>query len=199
MPENDVSEDTYVSEIEKMLTVEGTTTHGTKVISKKLNCYSVFSLSNKKILLRERKRHTARHVTSPWAGGGTYLGGGYPPWPGGWYLPTSAGGGYPPWPGRYEPLGGTYLGWEVPTCLGRGVPTYLGQGATHLGQRGTYLGWGYPPWLGCTPGYPPPQCGRTHTCENITFPHSVANAGGNKQGSLMTESCENDSLYDIIT
>ena len=35
MPENDVSEETYVSEIEKMITVQGTTTHGTKVISKK--------------------------------------------------------------------------------------------------------------------------------------------------------------------
>ena len=48
MPENDVSEETYVSEIEKMITVEGTTTHGTKVISKKLNSIvcMVFLLSN---------------------------------------------------------------------------------------------------------------------------------------------------------
>ena len=48
MPENDVSEETYVSEIEKMLTVEGTTTHGTKVISKKhilIVCRFFFSVS----------------------------------------------------------------------------------------------------------------------------------------------------------
>ena len=28
-------------------------------------------------------------------------------------------------------------------------------------------------------GTPPsPRCGQTHTCENITFPHSVGSAGG---------------------
>ena len=26
--------------------------------------------SHKKVLLRERKRHTARHISSPWPGGG---------------------------------------------------------------------------------------------------------------------------------
>ena len=53
---------------------------------------------NKKVLLRERKRHTARHVASthyavPVGGGG---GGTYPRWG----VPT---------------LGGTYLGRGVPT------------------------------------------------------------------------------------
>ena len=65
--------------------------------------------NNKKVLLRERKRHTARRVASPGSGYLPWLGaGGYPPWPGGTYPPWLAGvylgGGYPPW------LGGTYLG-----------------------------------------------------------------------------------------
>ena len=56
-------------------------------------------INNKKVLLRERKRHTAHHVASPW--GDTYLGWGVPTLVGG---PTLAGG-YLPWPG------GTYLSW----------------------------------------------------------------------------------------
>ena len=67
---------------------------------------------NKKVLLHERKRHTARHVASPWGEGGSYLG-----WVGGGILtlaggvPTLVGGGYLPWLGRYLPWpGGTYLG-----------------------------------------------------------------------------------------
>ena len=39
---------------------------------------------NKKVLLRERMRHTDRRVASPWVG----RGGGYLPWPGGWGVPT---------------------------------------------------------------------------------------------------------------
>ena len=103
---------------------------------------------HKAVLLREHKRHTARHVASPGGGGGggghTYLGWGrvlnlargYLPWLGGTYLgqgegePTLAGGG-----GTYLGLvgeGGTYLGW------GGGGGTDLGW----VGGRGTYLGWG---------------------------------------------------------
>ena len=63
-------------------------------------CYSflwtVKNSENKKVLLRECKRHTARHVASTryavlmgW-GGGTYSGGGYLPW---W--------GYLLWWGKY--------------------------------------------------------------------------------------------------
>ena len=70
---------------------------------------------------------------SPW--GGTYIGWGYLPWPGG--LPTLVGdtylgwGGYLPWPG------GTLPWLEVPTLAGGG-------------GGNTYLGWGYLPWPGGT-------------------------------------------------
>ena len=57
---------------------------------------------NKTVLLRERKRHTARRVASTRSvipvggaypgGGGTYPGGGYLPW---WGVPTLVGGTYP--------------------------------------------------------------------------------------------------------
>ena len=75
-------------------------------------------IMNKKVLLREPKRHTARRVASPWEVGtylgqggptlagrrGNYLGRGYLPWSRGGYLPWWLGGtylgwgGYPPWP-----------------------------------------------------------------------------------------------------
>ena len=52
---------------------------------------------NKKVLLRERKRRTARRVASPlWGGGIPTLATGYLPWPGRGYLPWP---GYPPPPG----------------------------------------------------------------------------------------------------
>ena len=86
--------------------------------------------------------------------------------------------------------GGTYLGHRVPT-LARGYLPWL---------RDTHFGWGYPPWLGwVTPvpnlarGVPhprtgvPPRCGWTHTCENITFPHSVGNAGGKNSNATNSE------------
>ena len=126
---------------------------------------------NKKVLLRERKRHTARRVATPWGGtylgcrGGTYLGRGYLPWLRGG-VPTLAGGGVPTLAGG----GGTYLGQGegVPTLPGGGVPTlarwrgylpWLGEGylpwpgggvPTLAGGRSTYLDWGrgYLPWLG---------------------------------------------------
>ena len=68
---------------------------------------------NKKVLLRERKRHTARHAASHRGGGtylgqgDTYLGWGYLPWL--WGTPPWLGG-YPPWPKG-----------EVPTLAGGGV------------------------------------------------------------------------------
>ena len=42
--------------------------------------------TNKKVLLRERKRHTTRRVASARGGGGTYLGWGYLTWTEGTYL-----------------------------------------------------------------------------------------------------------------
>ena len=72
-----------------------------KVSASRRGCkeYGLHIYNNKKVLLRERKRHTARRVASPL--------GGTPPYPGDTYL----GQGYPPW------LGGTYLGQGVPTLV----------------------------------------------------------------------------------
>ena len=108
---------------------------------------------NKKVLLRECKKHTARHTTSvccadlSWQGGG----GGYLPWPGG-YLPWP-GGIYPSWRGTYPGWG--YLPWPG------GVP-----------HHGVYPS---PP---SGPG-PPPRCEQADTCENITF-RCTRYAGGKK-------------------
>ena len=100
-----------------------------------------------KVLLRERKRHTARRVAStrhavPVGGGGGVptLVGGYLPW---WWW-----GGYLPWWWGVPTLvGGTYHGGGVPTMV-VGVPTQVG---------GTYLG-RYPPCqdLSRYPRPPPP-------------------------------------------
>ena len=117
-------------------------------------------LCNKKVLLRERKRHTAHHVASaryaalsPDEGGGTLDGGGVYPIPGlDW-----GGEGYPvqSWMGVSYPrsgLGGggypiqSWMGWyPIPGLVG-GVPH-------------TVLDWGYPPpwtWDGV---HPPPSAG----------------------------------------
>ena len=63
---------------------------------KKIRCNNSFAL-NKKVLLRERKRHTTRRVGSPWGGGGTHL-----------------------------CRRGTYLSQEVSTFALLGVPTLAG-------------------------------------------------------------------------
>ena len=126
---------------------------------------------NKKVLLRERKRHTAHRVASTRCAAlsNPDLVGGYPiPGPGGvchpclggtlsqvWGVPHPRSRGYPV-PG----LGGT------PSRPGQGVPWVppyldLGWGTPHLD-----LGWGTPPtwtWDGVLPlprpemGSPPPQ------------------------------------------
>ena len=86
---------------------------------------------NKKVLLRELKRHTERGLSStPYA--------------------ALSGGGYLPW------LGGTYPGRGVPTLPGGYLPCPEG---TYLGQGGTSLGWGVPTLAGYSP--PPPGCGQT--------------------------------------
>ena len=115
---------------------------------------------NKIVLLRERKRHTARRVASPWPGGGggtyvawesTYLSRGVPTLDGGTYL---GGGWYLPWPDRYLPwLGGTYLGQGTPTLAGG------------------YLPWpGGVPILAGVPPPPPPRCGETNKLKLLPFP-----------------------------
>ena len=76
---------------------------------------------------------------------------------------------------------GTYLGRGVLT-LARGYLPTLARGYLPTLAGGTHLGQGeYPPWLGVPTltGGVPTLAGQTHTCENITFPHSVGNAGGN--------------------
>ena len=130
---------------------------------------------NKKVLPRERKRHTACRCVSTasvvltgypplfWPGrGGSLLGGTLP----GGYLPGYPLAVYPPsWPGGYPN--------RVPPCPGWGVP-YLGtpwQCTPHPGLGGYPArmypnrvppcpGWGVP-YLGTPPaGYPPSWPGR---------------------------------------
>ena len=91
---------------------------------------------NKKVLLRECKRHTACHVDLPWPGRYPTLTKGYLPWLG--YLPWPAGTHFGQG-GTYLGWRGTYLGWGVPTLVG-GIPTLAGGYLPWLG--GTYLGWG---------------------------------------------------------
>ena len=105
----------------------------------------------RKVLQRERKRHTDRSLTrTPYAvlSRGTYLG------RGGTYLGRGD---------TYLGLGGTYLGWGVPT----------------LGYLPVWTWWMVPalvyPHLDLA-GVPPPPCGQT---ENITFPHSSDAVGKN--------------------
>ena len=105
-------------------------------------------LKNKTVLLRERKRHTARCVAS--ARHAVPVGeGGYLPW---WLVPT-LGGTYPGGVRGTYHGGGGYLPW-----WGRGIHTLVG-GWGYLPWWGgwgvpTLVGWGYLPRLGgtCSPG-----------------------------------------------
>ena len=129
-----------------------------------------FHFKNKKVLLHERKRHTACHTASVrCADLSWWEGEGYLSWPVG-----GRGGG-----GTYTGRGRVYLPW-----LGEGVPTLAGGGGTYHGQggggtlAGGYLPWlgeGHLPWLGGTP----PRCGQTDACENSTFPPASEGCGGN--------------------
>ena len=147
-----------------------------------------------KVLLRERKRHTARRVVStpsvvlpgypPPPGGGTRTS--EPPPGGGTRTSVPPGGGYPD---LGTPPGGTRT--SVPPRGGTRTsvpPPPPGGGYPDLGTPpGGYPDLGTPPGGGPgTPpgclmafwemlqsimgyGYPPP-CGQTNTCENSTFP-----------------------------
>ena len=108
----------------------------------------------KKVLLRERKRHTARRVASTryaaLSGGGTQ---GTPP--------STPGQGVP----HQDLVGEGYLGYPPPSRPGQGYPGYLppsrpGQGVPH---PDLVAGWGVP-WVPppSRPGwgylsYPPPS------------------------------------------
>ena len=145
---------------------------------------------HKKVLLRERKRHTARCVANtPYV-----VLTGYPPRGGSGYPPGGVGGsGYPPGGGvRVPPLGGS--GYPPGGCTRSGTPpggSGYPRGGVWVPPRGVYPvryppgGSGYPPGgsryppggvLGQVPprgGYPDPPsppCGQTNTCENSTFP-----------------------------
>ena len=126
---------------------------------------------NKKVLLRERKRHTDRGISSTpsvvlyWGGGG---GGGLPlpgvPHPCWGYLtlgtPPSdlAGGGYPTSDSPHQ----TWLGGVPHPCWGGGG--YPTSGTPPAGP-----GWGTP-LAGPGRGTPPPVDRQTDTYQNITFP-----------------------------
>ena len=140
---------------------------------------------DKKVLLRERKRHTtscvasARHVALSPDGGG----GGYPlqswtegdtPFSLGWgVLHPVLGRGYPH-PDLEPDLDGRYLR-VPPVQTWDGVPPH------------SDMGWGTP-CLDMGMGYPPPQVW-TDTCENSTFPHT-SYAGGNDVAKLGTFVCK---------
>ena len=121
---------------------------------------------NKKVLLRERKRHTAEGVPTL-AGGRGNLPWGTPRPDLARGVPTLARGvptlGYPPiltW------LGGTYLGWGVPTLGYPPILTWLE--GTYLGQVGYLPGQGrYPPSPSGLGRGTPRRCEQT---ENIIFP-----------------------------
>ena len=115
------------------------------------------TILNKKVLLRERKRHTARRVASTRYA----VGGGGVPTLGGGRVSTFPGGGGVPTLGRgYLPS--------------RGGPTFLAKVGTPLSRPGKV---GTPPPTQKV-GTPPPRCGQTDTCENSTFPRTTY-AGSN--------------------
>ena len=128
--------------------------------------YTKIRVYNKKILLRERKRHTARRLAcarfADWRGGGWYpiqswTGGGglsHPvlDWGGGGVTPSSLGWGVP----QGTPHSRSAQGWGVPrsadggtqSSLGWGYPPRSGWGVPHPvldgGTPHPDLGWGTP-------------------------------------------------------
>ena len=137
-------------------------------------------MTNKKVLLRERKRHTARCVANtPYV-----VLTGYPPGGGGGPGTPPGGVREPPWGG----LGTTPPGvpGQVPRGCGNppggsstppgGVPSQV-PGGVQVPTRGGYpvrypggVPGQVPPLGGGYPDPPSPPCGQTNTCENSTFP-----------------------------
>ena len=88
-----------------------------RLFLRKISYAKCISLQNKKVLLRERKKHTARRVAS--ARYAALSNGGYPiqSWLGEGGTPFSPGkGGTPSSPGRY-PLPPPDLGWGTPSHI----------------------------------------------------------------------------------
>ena len=114
-------------------------------------CSHALLILNKKVLVRERKRHTARRVASPWPRRGGYL-----PWD----------NPHPDLAREVPTLAGGYLPWgNPPSRPGQGVPTLA---------RGTYCGQPLP-----SPQGRYPRVWTDKHTETITFPHPT-DAGGNK-------------------
>ena len=133
-------------------------------------CSRLNSIIHKKVLLRERKRHTARRVVSTPS---VVL----PGYPSPSRVPPT---GYPPagYPPDRIPPSWAWPGTPPPRCLSHGI---LGNVAKHYGiwvppgvcpmafweMLPSIMGYGYSP---------PPlwtdrlMDGRTDTCQNITFP-----------------------------
>ena len=145
-----------------------------------LNMLSFENLkSHKKVLLRERKRHTARRVVStpsvvltgyPSPAGYppvlTWPGGGVPPmsWPGwGGTLPQSPLAGYPPpsWTWQGTPLGVCPMEFWVmlQSIMGYGYPPPCVCPMAFCVMLHSIMGYGYPP-----------VDRQTDMCQNITFP-----------------------------
>ena len=124
------------------------------------NIFSGKGKYNKKVLLHKRKRHiilrvaTTSHAVLSRGWGGTPSLAGEVPCLGLLPLPDLAGGG-----GVAHPWPG-------------GVP----QGTP---PERTWDQWKYYGMDGYSPG-----CRRTHTCENIIFPHSAGNVGGKNIASI---------------
>ena len=102
-------------------------------------------LCNKKVLLRDRKRHTARHIASAHYSALSNGGGGYPiqSW---WGTPSSYGGGYP--------IPGLDRGYPIPGLEG-GFPSSPDKGVSQGTPIQTWVG--VPPvhtWNGVPPCRP---------------------------------------------
>ena len=164
-------------------------------------------IGNKKLLLRERKRHTARRIASARyaalcnGGGGTPGRGGTPSqvWVRGY--PISGPGGI----SHLRGVPHLRSGGVPHHRSGEGTPSQVGRGVLHLRSGGTLgtphhpdlvgghpgtpypdLRWGTPYLdLGWGTPYPdlrwilPPPPRKCEQTENITFPHP-SDAGGNK-------------------
>ena len=176
-----------------------------KVVQQTMIICRMFKIENdKKVLLRERKRHTARRVVST----PSVVLPGYPPGGGTWSgTPLGVPGQVPPqgypdprggYPVRYTPGGVPGPPWGVPSQVPpRGYPVRYPPGGSGYPLGGS----GYPP--GGVPDRVPPaaswhsgKCckalwdmgtppvdrqidGWTDACQNITFPRTTYAGGKN--------------------
>ena len=162
--------------------------------------FAQYNSFNKKVLLRERKRHTARRVANArYAGGGdtpSSHGGGYPIqswWVGGYHpvmvkgTPSSHGRGYliQSWWVGGTPGNPPRPGWGTPppSRYGRGTPLLHHPELAGVPPSTIQTWFGYPPPpRPSRPGWgtpPPVEVWTNKQTENSTFPHPSV-AGGKK-------------------